>query len=557
VDRDTPRIDFLREITTILLDFSECHAVELRIRRQDQCFRCEATRRPKRSVVVEVARCQQPDGNPLLACGQGGTWVDAFCRMIIEKRLPASSPFVTRAGSFWTGSVTQTLSALPALARGAGDQVARGAGRCATLVIVPLATADETIGLLQLRSPRKDFLREFDVECYEGIAPTIALALVSQFAHASLRERIKELTCLYSLAQLAERPHVPLEEILQGVVELLPAAWQYPASTVARVVFDGHSYTTANFEAGVHKQRVELVVKDRSRGTVEVGYTEEKQELDEGPFLKEERSLIDTVARQIALLVERREAAEDRSRLQDQLRHADRLATIGQLSAGVAHELNEPLGNILAFAQLASKEPGIPEQVARDLDRIVATSLHAREIIKKLMLFARQMPPQKTQVNFNTVIEDGLSFLESRCWRTGVAIEQQLAAELPEIVADPSQLKQVLVNLVVNAVQAMPAGGTLKITTCAADGHLVLTVEDTGVGMDQEVLQQIFAPFFTTKDIHEGTGLGLPVVHGIITAHGGTISVQSTPGHGSRFEMRLPLTGETGNKEHVCDETVH
>jgi len=418
-----------------------------------------------------------------------------------------------------------------------------GFSRCVSLLIVPLVAAEETIGLLQLGSDKKDFFRKSEVAHYEDLAQTLGPALVGQFIHASLRERIKELTCLYSLAQLAERPGVQLAEILQGVASLLPAAWQYPEITVARTVFDGRSYATANFRKCVHKQSAELVVKDRRRGRIEVGYTRRQPELDEGPFLKEERSLIDTIARQIAVLVERRESAEDRGHLQDQLRHADRLATIGQLSAGVAHELNEPLGNILAFAQLARKEPGVPTQVVQDLDKIVKTSLHAREIIKKLMLFARQMPPRKVPVNLNAMVEEGLYFLQARCSKVGVTIERQLAPELPEIVADPSQLDQVLVNLVVNAIQAMRDGGTLRIATCDSGSHVVLAVEDTGIGMDREVLEKIFTPFFTTKDVHEGTGLGLPVVHGIVTSHGGTISVQSTPGRGTRFEISIPVGG--------------
>jgi len=433
-------------------------------------------------------------------------------------------------------------------------QLLRGVGRCMSLAIIPLAAADETVGLLQLRSKRKDCFRESDIECYESVAQTVGLALASQLAHASLRERIKELTCLYGLAQLADRPGIELEGVFQGVVEILPAAWQYPDITAARLVFDGRSYTTANFAECVEKQSVDLVVKGQQRGTVEVGYVEEKPELDEGPFLKEERSLIDTVGRQIAVLVERREATEDRSRLQGQLRHADRLATIGQLSAGVAHELNEPLGNILAFAQLAAKQPGVPGQVAQDLDKIVTASLHAREIIKKLMLFARQMPPRKALVNLNSVIEEGLYFLASRCSKEGVAVERHLATGLPEIVADPSQLNQVLVNLVVNAIQAMPEGGTLTITTRPSGSHVVLTVEDTGTGMDREVLGRIFTPFFTTKDIHEGTGLGLPVVHGIVSSHGGTIGVDSVSGRGTRFEIRLPVKSIDEDQERCSNE---
>jgi signal transduction histidine kinase len=368
-----------------------------------------------------------------------------------------------------------------------------------------------------------------------------------------LRERVKELTCLYCISQLAERPDIKLGELLQGVAELLPPAWQYPEVAVARVLLDDNCYATAGFQDCADKQTANLVIKGQPRGAIEVGYTAKKPELDEGPFLKEERSLIDTVARQIALLIERRQAAEEKGRLQLQLRHADRLATIGQLSAGVAHELNEPLGNILAFAQLARKTPDLPQQAASDLDRIVKTSLHAREIIKKLMLFARQMPPRKSRVNLNAVVEEGLYFLESRCVKDGVTIDRHLSPRLPDIVADASQLNQVLVNLVVNANQAMPGGGTLKIATRALESQVLLSIEDNGVGMNAKVLKRIFVPFFTTKDVHEGTGLGLPVVHGIVTAHGGTIDVWSTPGRGSRFEVRLPMAVVEENSEGCTD----
>ncbi|MHC4675546.1 MAG: sensor histidine kinase, partial [Planctomycetota bacterium] len=367
-------------------------------------------------------------------------------------------------------------------------------------------------------------------------------------AHAALRERVKELTCLYNLAQLTEHPDITLEEILQGTVELLPPAWQYPEITAGRIILDGRLYTTANFKEGVQMQSAEIVANGRQCGRIDIVYTEEKPDIDEGPFLKEERSLIDAVARQICLIIHRRQADEDKARLQNQLRHADRLATIGQLAAGVAHELNEPLGNILGFAQLAQKQSDLPGQVADDLENIVTTSLHAREIVRKLMLFARQTPPQKTEVNLNTIVEDGMYFLESRCSKNGVEVIRKLSPQIPEITADPSQLNQVLVNLVVNAIQAMPEGGTLTISTNTSDNHVILSVQDNGIGMSEKMREQIFIPFFTTKDINEGTGLGLPVVHGIINSHGGTISVESTPGQGTRFEISLPVTGAKEDK---------
>ena len=365
-----------------------------------------------------------------------------------------------------------------------------------------------------------------------------------QAQNAALRERVKELTCLYSLAQLVDRPGMSLAEILQGAVELLPAAWQYPEITAGRIVLDGRSYRTANFKEGGQVQSAPLVAKGQARGCIEVVYVEERPNLYEGPFLKEERHLIDAVARQVALIIERRQAEEDSLCLQHQLRHADRLATIGQLAAGVAHELNEPLGHVLGFAQLAQKHPGLPERAAQDLAKIVATCLHARQIINNLLLFSRQIPPRKAKLDLNAVVEAGLCLLEPRCVSSGIAVVRHLSLDLPEITADESQLRQVFVDLVVNAIHAMPGGGVLDVATRSSGDRVVLFVQDNGIGMSEQVLKEIFIPFFTTKDVNEGTGLGLPVVHGIVTAHGGTIRVQSAPGQGARFEVELPVSAE-------------
>jgi signal transduction histidine kinase len=280
-----------------------------------------------------------------------------------------------------------------------------------------------------------------------------------------------------------------------------------------------------------------------------VVYGREKPELYEGPFLKEERHLIDTIARQVALFVEQRETEGEKELLQEQLRHADRLATIGKLAAGVAHELNEPLGSILGFAQLAKKNAGMPKQAVQDLDRIVSASLHAREVIRKLMLFARQMPPRRTRLSLNQVVKEGLYLFEARCARQGINLELSLGQDLPEVYADATQLTQVLTNLVVNAIQAMPRGGKLSVATRADHEAIVLRIEDTGEGMSPEVKKQIFLPFFTTKEADHGTGLGLAVVHGIVTAHRGTIQVDSRVGRGTRFGIRLPLAAQSEENE--------
>jgi len=364
---------------------------------------------------------------------------------------------------------------------------------------------------------------------------------LSYSTKAALTERVKELTCLYGIAQIAGEPGISLEEIIQRIVELLPHAWQYPEITLARIMYDGASYTSPGFREYHNKQTTDIFIDGMPIGTIDIFYMLEKPQADEGPFLKEERNLINAVARQVALITERKQAEEDKLKLHAQLRHADRLSTIGMLAAGVAHELNEPLGNILGFAQLAKKTPEVPVSAKQDIEKIETASLQAREIIKKLLVFARQRPPKKSRINLNQVVQDSFYFFKAQCTKEDVELIHALSPNLPEIIADPSQLNQVLVNLIVNALQSMSAGGKITVRTWSSDHHVYLSVEDTGPGISRENLEKIFVPFFTTKDIGHGTGLGLPVVHGIITSHGGLIDVDSKVDSGTRFEIRLPI----------------
>ncbi len=357
----------------------------------------------------------------------------------------------------------------------------------------------------------------------------------------ALRERVKELSCLYRINRIFKEAIGSPDEVFQRIVELIPPAWQYPEIASARIVLDDKRYETPGFGEGCARQSSQVIVEAKCRGVVDVVYREAQPALDEGPFLKDERSLLDAIARQIAVIVEHQDAEQERARLQKQLRQADRLATIGQLAAGVAHELNEPLSSILGFAQLLKRDPALSESGTQDVEKIVTASLHAREIIKKLLLFARQTPTFKGPVDLNQVILGAIDLFKHQFEKEGIELSCVLCPQMPVLAADAGQLTQVLVNLVVNAVQAMPKGGRLLIQTRVQDGRVVCSVEDTGIGMTEEVLDRLFLPFFTTKEVNQGTGLGLPVVHGIVTSHGGTIEVASTLGQGTTFTIRLPV----------------
>jgi len=532
------RLAFLRQVSKLIIDFAGCDEVELRLKEGILTYGWKFRLRPREISAFEILPgAHNPDGR-IIPCSHEDAILERLCREVLNGRCEPSSPVLTRHGSFWTGDTEMPLDFSPATDQPAPAVIG---GDYKSIALIPFAVNDENAGLLHLKSRQRQFFTPEQIELYEGIAQTLGMAVAVRRAQSGLRERIKELACLYGILEVAVRPSLTLEDILQNIVNLLPPAMQRPEIAAGRINLDQRSHTTANFRESPFKLAADIVVGGERRGNVEVAYLEDKPALESGLFLDEEQSLIDAVASQAALIIRRKETEGDRTKLQQQLRHADRLATIGQLAAGVAHELNEPLANILGFAQLAKKSPGLPAQTEQDIEKIVASALHAREVIKKLLTFARQMPPTKIRVNLNKIVDEGLYFLESRCAKLGIQLMRELAPELPDITADATQLQQVLVNLAVNAIQAMPQGGHLTVKTLAGDDHVLLVVEDTGAGMTEEVKGKLFAPFFTTKDVGQGTGLGLAVVHGIVTSHGGVINVESAAGHGARFEIKLPI----------------
>jgi signal transduction histidine kinase len=535
------RAQFLKEVSKTLLEFISCDVVRLVYRDRGYRYRCELTRDETRPFRFEVVPNPPGETNGFTCNSGNNETLERLCHDIVRMRFDQSLPWFTNNGSFWTGNLkSHSIEGLrkPGVDSGLGIRIDKD---CSSLALIPVEAGQEPAGLLQLCSASKNHFVEGEVESCERMAQTLGIALAHRRLQEALRERVKELTCLYGIARLAAQPEMSLEELLQKTVELLPPGWLYPDSACARIVLGDTNYTSRNYKKPTQSMKADLVVDESKRGFVEVGYVWEKPPLDEGPFLNEERNLIDAIAHEISIIVERKLAEAEKSRLHDQLRHADRLATIGQLGAGLAHELNEPLANILGFAQLATKDQNLSSQTEQDIGKIVSATLHAREVIAKLLVFARETTPEIIRVNLNDIVNDGLHFLQSRCAKAGIELVRNLSTELPDITADRSQLLQVLTNLVVNSVQAMPLGGRLTITTACDDGHVLLTVADTGTGMSDEVMKSVFNPFFTTKDVDEGTGLGLSVVHGIVTSHRGTIEVKSAVGEGATFLIRLPV----------------
>jgi len=364
-----------------------------------------------------------------------------------------------------------------------------------------------------------------------------------QQRHFKLIEKVRVLTCMYRIAQMAVDDSHSFDTTLQAIIDLIPQAFEYPKRIAASIRFDKKSYQTPGFESSRNWYGKDIIVRGDVRGRVEVGYLKigRTAPYEKKVYSAMEIKLVESAARKVAFIIARKEADEKKQTLKEQLRHADRLATIGQLAAGMAHELNNPLGDILGFAQLASNYPDLPEPAYQDLVKIVKSTLYAREVIKKVLLFSRQTQPREAKTNLNKLIEDWVDFFEFRCAQNDIEIVLEMDQNLPSVSGDPAQLNQVLINLVVNAIHAMPAGGILTIKTKEEPKVISMVVQDTGMGIEDDIKDKIFLPFFTTKEVDQGTGLGLSVVYGIIKEHGGTVTVDSRAGVGSTFEIKLPL----------------
>ena len=240
------------------------------------------------------------------------------------------------------------------------------------------------------------------------------------------------------------------------------------------------------------------------------------------------------------LLVGRDVTAERELRVR--LMETDRLAAIGELVAGVAHEVNNPLSSISAFAQLMLRDDDLTPAQRESVDIIKSETVRASQVVRDLLAFARRREPLQELVDLNDVITRTLRLRGYQMCANQIAVKTDLPPDLPNVAGDARQLQQVCLNLVINAEQAMTAtgGGTLSLVTRSENGSVVMDVRDTGPGIPEATRARIFEPFFTTKGEGEGTGLGLSVTYGIVTAHGATIEAAETSPAGTTIRVTLP-----------------
>ena len=237
------------------------------------------------------------------------------------------------------------------------------------------------------------------------------------------------------------------------------------------------------------------------------------------------------------------ERSREIMRMEEQLRRSEKLASLGTLSAGVAHEINNPLTGILLYASILNSDKRLDPALLPDVKRVISETERCAGIVRNLLEFSRESPPEIEVVAIDAILDEVVTLFHKQPDFRNIVITKSYSSNLPQISVDPNQIRQVFMNLVINAGHAMPRGGELEISTYrSADGKYVCAgIKDNGDGIPEENLARIFDPFFTTKA--EGTGLGLSISYGIIENNGGKIAVESRVGEGTAFVVMLPISG--------------
>lgn len=243
------------------------------------------------------------------------------------------------------------------------------------------------------------------------------------------------------------------------------------------------------------------------------------------------------------------ERTKDLTEMQTHLIQSEKLASLGKLAAGVAHEINNPLGGILIYSHLLLEDTDKDHPFYENLKKIVKETSRCKDIVKGLLEFARPKEPEMGLVDINDIVNTSLSFYESQALFQNITITKNYARDLPKIVADSAQLQQVFINIILNAAEAIQGHGTLSLSTKLTEDNKFIDIEfaDTGPGIAEEDKKRLFEPFFTTKEVGKGTGLGLAISYSIIRKHKGNIKVSSKIGQGTTFTVQLPAISETAD----------
>lgn len=606
----------LRSVLSHLHKWSGCEAVGIRLKEGPDFPYFATSGFPEQFVEMENHLCSYDEEGELLRDAEGNPAVDCMCGNILCERFDPSKSFFTADGSFWSNCTTKLLATTTE-----ADRQARTRNRCnssgyESVALIPLRSGSETFGLLQFNDKRKGRFTPELIALFRRIADNIANFLARKQAEVRIVHLNAVLRGIRNVNQLITREKDRVR-LIQKTCDLLVEDRGFYSAIVGltdgsdgrvsayagagqKLLHLRHIFDTGNAPQCVHqamKQR-ETVLKRNIEwsckgcdGAAPSGINQDSliicleqegvpygfmitclpggmgDDLEEQELLREVAEDLTFALRNIEIETQRDRSTVDLANTKEQLRQAQKLEAVGQLAGGIAHDFNNLLTVQIGYCDIMKRGLRDEDPFARGLAQIRAAADRAAALTRQLLAFSRKQTLQPKILDLNSVIMNIEKMLR-RLIGEDIDFILAFGNNLGTVEADPGQIEQVIMNLAVNARDAMPQGGKLIIETANVDldegyarshvgvkagPYVMLAITDTGCGMDQATKARLFEPFFTTKE-QKGTGLGLAMAYGIIKQSRGNIWAYSELGKGTTFKIYLPLI-EAEPAQHVCQKT--
>jgi PAS domain S-box-containing protein len=509
--------------------------------------------------------CRDKDGKILLGC---------TCGLVIAEKTDPTKEFFTPGGSFWTND-SRPLLDIPS----SEDPRLHPRNHCihqgySSFALVPIRNQNRSVGLLQLNDRRKNCFTSNTLQLLEGIASHIGEALMRKKAEEALKISEARYAATLSVMETGLWDwHIPSGRVTMSAVYyriLGFANGEFPATyaSLQNLVHPADSPMVARFfQQSVDTGQgfvIDVRMKMKSGAWKWVSMRGKAIEKDaEGKALRMVGTLSD--------ITKRKQTEEEMATLQAHLNQAQKMEAVGTLAGGIAHDFNNILAAILGYAELVKDDCPQGSRTRGDIEQVLKASRRAKDLVKQILTFSRWDKTEDIPLQPAMIIRETIKMLRSSL-PTTIDIRQDLDPQSGWVMADPTQIHQILMNLCTNAFHAMEETGgilsiTLKTTTLSPDDlsfepsiqpgqFMQLSIGDTGSGINPEIQDKIFDPYFTTKAVGKGTGMGLAIIHGIVKNYGGVLSCRSQPGKGSIFDVYLPVLEDAEPPENTPENPL-